>query len=115
MASLAKLTAQRVTIQVPIDDETVSVTYRPRAYSEELEEALRAAQDDERGAAMVREAFAAIVESWDLRWDEADPEPIPVTREGLRAVPSEVLGALLAKIGDDRAPDPKAKRSSPGR
>ena len=52
--------------------------------------------------------FLKIAESWDLKADDADPEPIPLSVEGLRQVPHDVIAEILAGVLNDNSPNPTA-------
>ena len=52
--------------------------------------------------------FLKIAESWDLKADDADPEPIPLSVEGLRQVPHDVIAEILAGVLNDNSPTPTA-------
>lgn len=89
--------------------DAVQVRYRWRvidgALKHELAGIIRGQKDDQ---AAVDESnlllFCRAVAWWDLRAEEGDAEPIPLTVEGLRPVPDETLTEILAAIREDRFP-----------
>ena len=119
-ATLKSITSKTATLSVPLDDddpdgEVVTLTYKPKAFSRSYEREfndLAGRQDDQMvGAEITVRTFLLMVTSWDAKWDDADPNPIPLTPEGLEDVPTQLLQYLLKKIGEDQQPDPTTKTS----
>lgn len=114
--TLKSMKSQRATVYVVADPsdpdgEKVKVVYRPGEISDEMFEAVAAKADDDTSSELVR-MLLPIMERWDLRADEGDEEPIPITREGLRPVPTPFLRRVLSAIIEDTQPDPTTKKSS---
>lgn len=118
-ASIASITAKRATIVIPIDpsdpdSDTVSVTYKPKAYTRQMEREMNAltpeSENQLAGAAYTIGVFQRMVTKWDLKYSADDADPIPLTDEGLETVPVEILTGILEAIGNDQKPDPKAEK-----
>ncbi len=118
-ATLAKLTAQRVVLVLPIDEndpssDPVRLVYRPNAltkqYEREFNEIADGKEDRMIGAEITIHAFLLVVQEWDLKWNESDPKPIPLTAEGLDDVPVPLLQYFLREVGKDQQPDPTTKK-----
>lgn len=119
-ATLASITAKRAVIEVPADatnpeSPMLRITYKPRAYDKAFEEslnqiALNRQQDQQVAADMVIETFIRMVTAWDLTDEEMNP--IPLTTEGLRCIPTRFLGDILEAIGEDQKPDPTTGNAS---
>jgi hypothetical protein len=120
-ATLSSLTNKTATVIVPLDEndpesETLKVTYRPKAYTKAVERKIGALAEGRSEnapfiAAQSAELIKAMVVKWDLTLTEDDPDPIPITDEGLEDVPTEVLSGIFMAIMADQKPDPKAKNS----
>jgi hypothetical protein len=122
-ASLSSITSKRATLYVPLDEndpdsQKVKVVYRPKSYDKKFErhmnKLLEEKKDDDEliAAAVWIRSFLHIVQAWDLKWDDADEEPIPLTEEALEDVPTEVISGIVRAIGEDQQTDPKAGSDS---
>lgn len=80
-----------VTIDVPIGEHTVTVTYRL------AERTIDAGGN--MGSENVAESAVRLVESWDLEADEGGM--LPLTVEALRGVPIPVLARIVRAIVED--------------
>jgi len=78
-----------------------SLSERTKATEEELSDFQAAGK----GATMAVEMALKLVRSWDLKREETDKEPIPLTREELRTVPTTVLSMIFEAIAEDRRPN----------
>ncbi len=118
--TLKSISSKRATIHVPTDPDNpegdkIRVVYKPRSLNGELSQNIleRVEKNPELGQLLVpqatRQFIANVVVEWDLRADEADSEPIPLTDEGLLTVPIAFLEEIVAAIRDDQSVDPKAK------
>ncbi len=118
-ASLSALVAKTATIPISIDGDmdAITVTYRKFAYSEDVERLVVAAQADQAPAKAVRSVFMEVIQAWDLTFAAEDTEPIPLTAEGLSAVPTEALGEILRQVGEhkEETVGPKAKTANGSR
>jgi hypothetical protein len=119
-ATLRSISSKTATLRVPLDEKnpdggTVELTYKPKAFSRSYERQfndLMAHQSEQMvGAEITVRTFLLMVTGWDLKWDESDADPIPLTPEGLEDVPTQTLQYLLRKIGEDQQPDPTTKTS----
>lgn len=111
MPKLGAVIANQATVSVELGGEPVTVTYRPRLMTPELQERIGAAE----GVAGVKAALygpvAELLVSWDLTEDDGTPiDPRDV--EGLRAIPSQVLLAVLRGVLLDARPNPTTASSS---
>ena len=104
-ATLGKLIAQHPTVKVPVGDDSMTVTYNAHAFDQATEEELSDFQAAGKGATMAVEMALKLVRSWDLKREETDKEPIPLTREELRTVPTTVLSMIFEAIAEDRRPN----------
>lgn len=119
-ASLRSITSKKATLTLPLDESDpdggmVELTYKPKSLSRKYEREfndLMVNKDEQMvGAEITVRTFLYMVTGWNLKWDESDSEPIPLTAEGLEDVPTETLQYLLRKIGEDQQPDPTTKTS----
>lgn len=119
-ATLTSITSKTVSLTVPSDEkdpasDPITLTYKPKAFSRSYEREfneLMAHQGEQMvGAEITVRTFVLMVTGWDAKWEESDPEPIPLTEEGLEGVPTQFLQYLLRKIGEDQQPDPTTKTS----
>lgn len=128
MLTLADFRQRTVPLAIPIEvgtdpetgqpvTATLTVRYRAHAYDRAMEEELNAlskrAGEDELILAEAKIAvFCRVVAEWDLRWTADDPEPVPITPEGLREVPLDLIDVVMEAIRADRAPKPPTTTSS---
>lgn len=94
------------------DVYTITGTYRVHAYNEALESEVVQFAEQSRGGAVIRATALRVIASWDLPLDDDTPEPVPLTPEGLREVPSEFLERLLDAIKENRSPNPATANAS---
>lgn len=88
MPTLAELASDRATAKVDWYGHTITVAYRPNAYTYAV--AARVAEMP------VNEVFDLLVESWDLTGADGEPVPFddPLVPNGLR--PKVVIAVILA-------------------
>lgn len=126
MPSLKSIMKPSVPVDVPFGAEKIRVYYRPqyltpaieeqfRKLNREEKENLNASEKDAREAE-TSEAFRGIVielvESWDLKYEDDDPETIPLTLEGIKRVPYDILGDILSAVMDASLPNPETGPNS---
>jgi hypothetical protein len=97
-------------VSLPGTEETITVTYRPRAFSTEgmtrSEKAVIAGRELAGRDGLV-DTVAALLAGWDVT--DGD-EPLPLTRESLENLPDVVLGHILEAVITDL---PKASEKKP--
>lgn len=105
MPSLNSILKPVETLVVHFGAENVSVTYRPQYLTPEYEEKLKALHNEDKATEAFLELFCLAVVSWDLKMNESDTAPIPITKEALRRVPYEILGDVLSKVQEAVVPN----------
>lgn len=105
MAYLNKLAEDRVSLTIPLDpndpENKAHIVYRPNGYTGATEAAMRDADPQREPSRIMRQAVVALVESWDVKWNEDDEAPIPLDVDDLMDVPTVVLGNIVDRIGKD--------------
>lgn len=114
MPNLKSILKPMGTLLVPFNDESVSVTYRPQYLTPEFEEKLKTLNTEEKATEAFLELFCSVVVSWDLKAEEGDAEPIPITKEALRPVPYDILGEVLNRVQEAVVPNPTTESNSEG-
>lgn len=104
MPSLKSILKPLETLSIPFGTEFVTVTFRPQYLTPEFEEKLKALNNDAQATQAFLDLFCSVIQAWDLRDDETDPQPIPVTPSALRPVPYDVLGEILNKVQEAVVP-----------
>lgn len=112
MPSLKSILKPMETLVVPFGAENVSVTYRPQYLTPEFEEKLKALNTEDKATEAFLELFCSVIVSWDLKADENDPTPIPITTEALRPVPYDILGDVLNKVQEAVVPNSQKEPNS---
>lgn len=113
---------QRVTIQVPSDqegspDEEIEVVYRPGVLTIDVFEKVSSLEKSGGDVSVVAELLANVLVSWELE-DEVEVEqpdgtkatvvkPLGVSMEEIRKVPVPFLGQILEKITEAVTPTPQ--------
>lgn len=96
------------TCQVSYFEDQFAVSYRPSEITSETER-----EDAERQAAsephVLADRLAKVIVAWDLAENE---QPIPITQEYMRTLPSPLLAAIRSGVMEDMAPKPKSARGS---
>lgn len=98
LGTLTKLT-KTVTHRFDELDESLTLTYRPRAYTATTEAAFQAAMAENRTSEAVVQMLSVMMVSWDLMDDSG--EPLPTDAATLRDVPTEILGLAITAIMED--------------
>lgn len=96
---------QRV-ITLPLDGETVVITYRPGGLTPETEDRLREYADDQRGGAMLVAWLADVLVEWDVLDDTG--QPLAPTAGNLRRLPTVFLAQVARAIAEDMRPNPQS-------
>ena len=113
-ASLSQLTALTNTVPIALGDdkEAVTVTYRTYSYDRSVERVMREATEKNAPAEGVIAIFLRVIQAWDLRLGPDDPDPLPLTEDGLEVVPTEVLTEIVKQVGEHRNPNPPTGNGS---
>lgn len=107
MATLKSILKPNQTVTIPFGSETVVVTYRPQYLTPEFEDSLKSLNKEESATEAFLGLFCGLIVSWDLRLEETDPEPIPITTEALRVVPYDILAEVLNRVQEIVVPNPQ--------
>ncbi len=100
---ISNLVRDRRMVTIPIDDETVTITYRPGGFTPETEDRLRTFADDQRGGAALVALLADCLIDWDVLDD--DGKPLRPTAENLRRLPMVFLSQVAQAIAEDMRPN----------
>ncbi len=103
---IGNLVRDRRTVTIPIDDETITITYRPGGFTPDTEDRLREYADDQRGGAALVAMLADVLVEWDVLDD--DGKPLRPTAENLRRLPTMFLGQVAQVIAEDMRPNPQS-------
>lgn len=104
--NLANLKHNTRSVSIDYFGEPVNLTYRPSEMTPATEAELQGAADEERTEVMVR-TVARLVTAWDVM--DGD-EPLPITADVLRGLPSAFLLHVLDGIQADMRPKAKTGR-----
>jgi hypothetical protein len=96
---ISDLLADERTVPMEVGAETVRVTYRPSAYTPQLEEDLRALNESKRTGAGLAHLLATTLVGWEVVDDTG--APYPTTEAALMALPTRFLWQVLAAINAD--------------
>lgn len=91
---LSKITSARLTLAIPIGDETLNVVYRPQAITLELVDRKEIAQTIP-GETLAL-TLVELIESWDLIDDQGNTYPLTV--EAVKRLPVEFVNAVLEVV-----------------
>jgi hypothetical protein len=109
-ATLAKFLAKTAecVVQVDPDDPETAITvwYRPNAVDFAFAERMQAAPPGEQ-VQLLAEYLSRLLAAWDLRRDDGDEEPLPVTAETVRELPLPVAYAIVERVNADLLPNRK--------
>lgn len=100
---LHELQAKTKETSFDYDGENVKITYRPGAFTAEVESRLQEALQNQLPAGGIAEELSHLVAKWDVL-DEAG-KPLPVTVSWLRQFPVAFLNAIVEAIGRDMRPN----------
>ncbi len=116
MASIRGLSRNQQPLTLDIHDgdtvTTINLEYRPRAWTDELQEAL-----GETGPGVTKRLNHMLVEliaGWDLTLDDDDPAPIPISMEGMRELDVPLKNAIGLAISQHIADPNRLTASRPG-
>ena len=105
MPSLKSILKPEQTVDIFFGDVPVRVTYRPQYLTPEFEASLKGLADEDKASESFRVMFRKLVIKWDLKHSDDDPEAIPITEEGLAAIPYDVLGEIMSKVQEAILPN----------
>jgi len=109
MPTLSKILKPDVVLPVVFEEgghkEIVTVTYRPQYMTPEFEERMAALPETKQVNRGFVEMFMECVSAWDLKMDEGDKQPIPLTWDGLKGIPYDILGEIIRVIQEDVSPN----------
>lgn len=91
------------TVEIPIDGEPLSVTYRPSAITPATESAMMDEVDGSRAGSGLCKLLSKVLVGWDLVGD--DDKPYPTTEAALRKLPIAFLGLVVQGITGDMRPN----------
>jgi len=95
------------------DGDTLTVTYRPAAYTPAFEERGQAAIDAGDRAALSKMLVELVID-WDLYFDEANKRKVPLDVATLQDVPMLVLSSVIDAVGSDLRPNRTSAVASAG-
>lgn len=101
--SLQKLRSETRDLSIPVGEDRLSFTYRPAAFTPEVEDLFEATGEQGARTLPFREAVASVVSGWDLTQEDGGPA-LPVCTETLKHVPSRVLVDMVVAISEDHSP-----------
>lgn len=109
---LSDLRANKRTVAVEYDGETLNVEYRPQAVNPEYQDWLKnlGQREAKTSEAELWEKILAVVSGWDLLDD--DGQPLPVSREFIAMLPTDLLMAITWAIQEDAGPNRRSAGSS---
>lgn len=101
MSVLSNLLSPTVPLDIPFARDTVKLGYRPDFLTPEVEEIALGFEhiaENEAKSPKVGAMLLNLVEWWDLKEQDTDPDPIPLTLEGLKKVPLEIQNHIIGEI-----------------
>lgn len=110
---LHELTENEATCQAEFMGETASVTYRPAAYTPELEEEIRECTNEDLPSNSLAVLLSEVLISWEVLDENGDK--IPPEYENLRKMPTRFLAAVVRAINEDQNPEEEDRKNSGGR
>ncbi len=99
MIRLSDLQRDERTCTVEFEGESAEVTYRPSAYTPEIEDQLQTAMESNRPSNGIARWLAGIVVHWEVM--DENGEEIPPTFENMRRMSSTFLTTVINTITDD--------------
>jgi hypothetical protein len=98
------------TCTVAFEDEEAEVTYRPSAYTPEIEDQLQTAIEKNRPSGGVADLLSGVILNWEvLEEDGSEYEP---TRENLAKLPSAFLFTVINAITEDMQAEREDQKNS---
>jgi len=107
---IADLMSDIRTCVVHAGEEEAEVTYRPSAYTPEIEDRLQTAVESRRPSNGIAQWLSGIVIDWDVVDDNG--ERFPTTIEVMREMPSNFLTAVINAITDDMQSEKETRKNS---
>lgn len=107
---LSQLRADMRSVTLDIEGESLTITYRPSAITPEAEDQLRDLSGQARPGAALAELLANLIAGWDLFGD--DEQPLPITPETLRRLPTAFLASAMQAIAEDIRPNGRSAATS---
>lgn len=107
---VGNLVRDRRTVNIPVGDDTLTITYKPSGITPETEDRLREYAADQRGGAMLVTLLADCLVEWDLLDDRG--KPLPVKADSLRQLPTVFLAQVAQAITEDMRPNPPSAGGS---
>jgi hypothetical protein len=101
---LKKARAKEVKIEVPFEDEVVTIVYTPRRLNPGVWQEVK---DRSSEPEYTYDFVCRVVKEWDVLDD--DDKPVALTPKAIKKaeVPGEVLDAIITAIVNDMLPNPK--------
>ncbi len=100
MVKVSQLLSKRIKAEVEYEGEKVHFTYRP--FSDELEEEALALTNGEYSNKTASALVSKLVLDWDVEGD--DGEPLPLTVEALRPLPTAFKMAIVLRVMEEMRP-----------
>jgi len=94
--NLADLKKNKKDLELTYEGETLKYEFRPNEFTPEVEDLLR----EEKGGL---KALGRLVTKWDFL-DKPGGKVVPLTVEGLKAVPSAIINAMIDQMATTLAP-----------
>lgn len=113
MPRLSQVVRDHVTLTIPLERESLSVTYRPSGITPAMQEAIKEAETTGSLRDALYGPLCALLAEWDLLED--DGAPIEITPARLRTLPIGILIAVFRAVLDDLRPNPTSAADSPPR
>lgn len=114
MPSLKAILKPNQTLSIAFGEEQVNVTYDAQYLTPAFEVTLKGLSEEKKATESFLKMFITLIKKWDLKADDADPEPIPLTVEGLQDIPFDILGEILTKVQEAVVPNEKTGATSDG-
>lgn len=95
MPELRNIVTKRCPVSFEWEEETINLAYRP--YSEQLEQEARG-EDGEWDAESIKALLTIVLIDWDIT---SDGQPVPITLETLKALPTELVFAMFYVVLED--------------
>lgn len=109
--SLSDIIEDAATIEVPIGENTLELTYKPSEFTPEQEQRFVAKQKGEVKSDALVQWVVDLVTEWQL-WD--GDRRIPVTTEELSKLPLSFIGDVIMGIAEDVAGKVEARAAALG-
>lgn len=118
--SVGDLSRDTAQVEVPWNDKSAIITYRPSVFTPAMEQQLlKLAKQEEQdyaaseGSAPVVEMVAKLVVDWDLYEDDAYTIKLPHTYEALNNLPLDFVALIFRCIGEHSAGKAGISRETP--